>query len=144
MTGAVLALLLSAAAPWASPAAGAGLPPAAATPPSAGVAPSTAAVVVSPADIPELRRQIEQDQKEVLRRRSALRKAERGGGEAAKAKARENWLQARDKLKSDRALLKRAIELSEAERAGQVRPGPEPVQTGLPRQPRPKNVKLKP
>ena len=103
-------------------AAAAGAVSAGGKPAAPAVAASTAPAAVSPAEIPGLKRQIELDQKEILLRRADLRRAQRGRGEAAGTKAREAWLGAREKLKADRALLKRAIELSEADRADKSQP----------------------
>ena len=77
---------------------------------------STAPLSALPADIPALKRRIEEDQGDVQKLRAAVKKAQRGKNEAAKTSAREAWLAAKARLKADRALLRGAIEASEAER----------------------------
>ncbi|MBI4425351.1 MAG: hypothetical protein HY554_16600 [Elusimicrobia bacterium] len=95
---------------FASAGAAASVPPA--------VSRSTAAryeLAAEPADIPEIKRRIELDQEEVRKARAAYKRAERGDSPKAKARARDAWLAAKEALKADRRLLRRAIEAHEAE-----------------------------
>lgn len=76
---------------------------------------STAPTAAQPSDIPALKRRIEDDQREVRRTRAAVKKALKGKNEPAKVLARQKWLAAKERLKADRALLRRVIETREAE-----------------------------
>ena len=75
----------------------------------ANVSPSTAAVSTQPVDLAAMKRLIREDRAAVQKARLAYKKAQKGKSEATRAKAREAWLLANEKLKADKKLEREAV-----------------------------------
>ncbi|MBI4347155.1 MAG: hypothetical protein HY553_09895 [Elusimicrobia bacterium] len=82
---------------------------------------STAPLAGLPSEIPELKRRIHEDQEAVRKARAAVKRAEKGKHESQRRAAREAWLQARERLRTDKALLRKAVDANEAELRAKAR-----------------------